>query len=65
MERLMKVLCVLVVMVCVAPAMAATYDPAFGGAWIGPASGGSWGDAANWVTHLLLEDLAEGLASKP
>lgn len=24
-----------------------------------------WGDAANWVTHLLLEDLAEGLASAP
>jgi DNA-3-methyladenine glycosylase II len=25
----------------------------------------AWGDAANWVTHLLLEDLAEGLASTP
>ncbi|MEX1287783.1 MAG: hypothetical protein AB1Z57_07590 [Acidimicrobiia bacterium] len=24
-----------------------------------------WGDAANWVTHLLLEDLADGLASRP
>lgn len=25
----------------------------------------TWGDAANWVTHLLLEDLADGLASTP
>jgi len=54
MERLMKVLCVLVVAVCVAPAMAtyavpATYDAGFAGGWVGPASGGDFGSAANWA----------------
>ena len=54
MERLMKVVCLVVVMAVAAPAMAslasmATYDANFGGAWTGAGDGVSYGDADNWA----------------